>query len=166
MLKIEILVVGELQENCYIVTKNGKTLIVDPGDEAKRIIVACKDKNVVEILVTHYHFDHIGALEDVKKEFGLEENVRSGYFNYEVINTPGHKEDAKTFYFPEDNIMFCGDFIFKGTIGRCDLEGGNVSDMINSLKCISKYPDDTVIYPGHGDSTTLGVEKKFFNYYF
>lgn len=165
-MKIEVLIVGELQENCYIVTKNGKTLIVDPGDEADKIIAACKDKNVVEILVTHYHFDHIGALEEVKKEYGLEENVRCGYFNYEVIDTPGHKEDAKTFYFKEENVMFCGDFIFKGTIGRCDLEGGSVPDMINSLDYISKYPDETVLYPGHGDSTTLGEEKRLFKYYF
>ncbi len=165
-MKIDVLVVGELEENCYIVTMNGKSLIIDPGDDAKRIIAACKDKEVVEILVTHYHFDHIGALEEVKKEFGLEENTRSGYFEYDSIATPGHKADAKCYYFKKDRVMFCGDFIFKGSIGRCDLEGGSVEDMIKSLELISHYPDDIILYPGHGEVTTLGEEKKYFKYYF
>ena len=55
--------------------------------------------------------------------------------------------------------MFTGDFIFKGTIGRTDI-GGSDKDMIKSLKMIMPYPDDIKIYPGHGDSTTLGVEKQ------
>lgn len=165
-MKIDVLVVGELEENCYIVTMNGKSLIIDPGDDAKRIIAACKDKEVVEILVTHYHFDHIGALEEVKKEFGLEENIRSGYFEYDSIATPGHKADAKCYYFKKDRVMFCGDFIFKRSIGRCDLEGGSVEDMIKSLELISHYPDDIILYPGHGEVTTLGEEKKYFKYYF
>ena len=60
-MKIDILVVGSLQENCYVVTIGDNSFIVDPGDEAERIINACKDKNIKEILVTHHHFDHVGA---------------------------------------------------------------------------------------------------------
>ncbi len=60
-MKIDTLVVGSLQENCYVVTIGNNSFIVDPGDEAERIISACKDKNVKEILVTHHHFDHVGA---------------------------------------------------------------------------------------------------------
>ena len=67
------LIVGELHENCYIVTKNGKTLIVDPGDEANKIIDACKDLDVVEVLITHHHFDHIGALKTIEEKYGIKE---------------------------------------------------------------------------------------------
>ena len=66
---IETLVVGELQENCYVCTIGNNTFIVDPGDEVEKIIDACKKKNVKEILVTHYHFDHIGALDKLKEYF-------------------------------------------------------------------------------------------------
>lgn len=80
-------------------------------------------------------------------------------FNFKVIFTPGHSWDSKTYYFEEDKIMFTGDFIFKGTIGRTDL-GGSDKDMMKSLKMIMTYPDDIVIYPGHGEATNLGVEKQ------
>ena len=61
--------------------------------------------------------------------------------------------------------MFVGDFIFKDNIGRVDLPTGNYQEMIESINKIKKYDDDIVLYPGHGDSTTLGHEKKH-NYYF
>ena len=57
--------------------------------------------------------------------------------------------------------MFVGDFIFRGTIGRCDLEGGNIKDMKNSLNIIKKYDKDVKLYPGHGDITTIGYELEY-----
>lgn len=165
-MKVEKLVVGYLRENCYIGTIEDKSFIVDPGDEAKRIIDACKDKNIVEIFVTHNHFDHVGALEEVENYFGIKANTKSGLFDYEVIETPGHTSDSKTFYFKNENVMFVGDFIFFETIGRTDLETSNPYSMIKSLKNISKYPDYIVIYPGHGRETNLGYEKKRFKFYF
>lgn len=165
-MQIDTLVVGALQENCYIITKNNFSIIIDPGDEALKIIEACKNKNVKEILVTHNHFDHVGALKEVENYFKLKANNKSGYFDYEVIYNPGHSADSKTFYFKENKVMFCGDFIFYGTIGRTDLETGSDLDMIKSLKLIQKYPDEITLYPGHGPKTTLGDEKKRFNYYY
>lgn len=61
--------------------------------------------------------------------------------------------------------MFTGDFIFKNSIGRVDLLGGNINDMKKSLDKMKKYNDDIKIYPGHGDSTILGNEKNNFDYY-
>lgn len=165
-MQIEKLVVGELQENCYICTLGNFSFIVDPGSCADDIIDACKGKNVVEILVTHYHFDHVGALDEVKKYFNLEENVRSGKLNYEIIDTPGHTSDSKCFYFKDEKVIFSGDFLFCHSIGRCDLPTGSTFDMVKSLELISSYPDDLVVYPGHGISTSLGKEKKLFHYYF
>ena len=164
-MKIETLVVGMLQENCYIVTIGDNSFIVDPGDEADRIINACKGKNIKEILITHHHFDHVGALEKLEQYFGLKENVSSNLFNYEVIKTPGHTLDSVTYYFPNEKVMFTGDFIFFHTIGRTDLPTGSDEDMVNSLNIISKYPDDIEVYPGHGPKTNLGKEKNNFKYY-
>ena len=62
-------------------------------------------------------------------------------------------------YFENENCMFVGDFLFAGTIGRCDLETGNIEEMKKSLMKIKKYPN-VDIYPGHGDSTTLNHELK------
>ena len=87
-----------------------------------------------------------------EKEYNIDK------FNFEVIYTPGHKEDLITIYFKKEKVMFTGDFIFKGTIGRTDLVGSNHNDMLDSLNRISKYDKDIVIYPGHGHSTILGDE--------
>lgn len=164
-MEIEIVVVGELQANCYIVTKNNKTIIIDPGDDAKKIIDAAKDKNVVGILVTHHHFDHIMALKDIENYFQVKEALNIPGFNIEVIKTTGHTDDSVCYYFKDDKVLFSGDFIFYRTIGRTDLPTGSDKEMKHSLELISKYPDDLKVYPGHGISTILGEEKKYFKLY-
>ncbi len=165
-MKVERVAVGTLQANCYIVTIEENTIIIDPGDDADNIIKACEGKNIVEVLVTHNHFDHIGALKEIENKYKLKANQKSNMVDYEVINTPGHTSDSKSFYFSKYSTLFTGDFIFNNTIGRTDLETGNMLDMINSLKMISKYPDDIKVYPGHGNSTTLGNEKQNFKRYY
>ena len=164
-MKLETVVVGPLQENCYILTIEDKTYLIDPGDEENKIEEHLKDKNVIAILITHHHFDHIGALGYFENKYNLKHNTYKDD-NFEIIENPGHSEDSKTYYFKKLNIMFCGDFIFENSIGRMDLDGGSPKDMINSLDMISKYDDDIVLYPGHGDKTTLGKEKAHFKYYF
>ena len=153
-MQIERLVMGELQANCYIVTKNDKTIIIDPGDEANKIIDAVKDKNVVGILVTHHHFDHIGALKEIEDYFHLKESLNVTGFNYEIC-----------YYFKDDKVLFSGDFIFYKTIGRTDFPTGSDEKMHQSLELISKYPDNIKVYPGHGPSTILGDEKVYFRLY-
>ena len=162
-MNIKKIVVGELQENCYIVEKNNICLIIDPGDEPNKIINNI-DKKVVGILVTHNHFDHIGALQSLIDYYHIDINDHIEEFDYEIIDTKGHTMDSKTYYFPIEKIMFTGDFLFENSIGRTDLGGDNYL-MIESLNKISEYPDDIVIYPGHGDSSTLGREKENFSYY-
>ena len=163
---IKTIVVGDLEENCYILTKGNKCLVIDPGDEFSKINKELKGKEVVGCLVTHFHPDHIGALEDLVSTYDIEINKDfSEYFDYEVIETPGHTFDSRVFYFKKINTMFTGDFIFYHSIGRTDL-GGNDKDMQESLEMIKNYPDDTILYPGHGEPTTLGEEKKYFHYYY
>ena len=164
-MEIERLVVGLLEENCYIVTIKNKTIIIDPGDEAERIIKECQNKNIVGILITHHHEDHIGALKEIEEKFNVKETKKIKDFDYEIIETPGHTSDSLTYYFPQEKVMFTGDFLFKDSIGRYDLPTGSYFDIKDSLKKISNYPDDIIIYPGHGDRTTLGYEKDNFKYY-
>lgn len=164
-INLEKIVVGPLSENCYILTINEKTYLIDPGDEHYKIEEKLKDKTVASILVTHHHFDHIGALEYFENKYNLKHNNFNDS-NFEVIKCPGHSKDSISFYFKNLNIMFCGDFLFKNSIGRMDLEGGSVLKMQESLDMISKYDDDIILYPGHGPQTTLKDEKKHFKYYF
>lgn len=159
---IQTLKVGMLQTNCYILTLNNESLIIDPGDNYELIKQNIKGK-LIGILITHYHFDHVGALsyfKDIKTYdvYNLKEGTnRINNFTFEMIKTPGHKEDLISFLF--ENKLFCGDFIFEGSIGRCDLKGGNFTEMKNSIKKILKY-HNLIIYPGHGDTTTLEKERR------
>ena len=160
-MEINKVVVGMLETNCYILKKNNKCLVIYPGDEHDKIEKIIGNNEVVGVIITHYHFDHIGALNKFDETLILdrhnleEKEYNISNFKFDVIYTPGHKEDSITIYFKEDKIMFTGDFIFKGAIGRTDLKGGNDIDMINSLNKIDKYDKDIIIYPGHGDKTTL-----------
>lgn len=163
-MKINKVVVGDLETNCYILSKNNKVIVIDPGDYYDKIKNVIGDKEVVGVVVTHYHFDHIGALNNFDKRLILdisnlaEKEYNISDFKFKVIYTPGHKEDSITIYFEEEKIMFTGDFIFKGAIGRMDLPGGNYNSMLDSLNKIRKYDKDIIIYPGHGDSTILKEE--------
>lgn len=165
-MKVDRVIVGDLECNCYLIDINGKVLIVDPGDDALKIINKISNRDVVGIIVTHYHFDHIGALDEIINKYNVmvydinnlvEGKNKISDFNFCVIYTLGHKEDAITLYFEDEGIMFTGDFIFRNCVGRCDLPGGNPQDMIKSIEKIKEYKD-CLIYPGHGDSTTLGYE--------
>lgn len=160
-MKIEKVNVGYLKTNCYIISIDNNCLIIDPGDEYNKIKEVIKNKKVLGAIVTHYHFDHIGALNYFDKIYDYN-NLNEGInkideFTFEVIHTPGHTKDSICIYFNEENIMFVGDFLFNNGIGRTDL-GGSDLDMHNSLIKISRYQKDIKIYPGHGDMSILGKE--------
>lgn len=166
-MKIDVVKVGELECNCYILDINGRVLVIDPGDNGNKITSKIGSRLVVGIIITHYHFDHVGALDELVNKYNVivydRKNMREGFnkidnFVFDVIYTPGHKEDLITIYFKEDKIMFCGDFIFKDNIGRCDLPGGNIKEMYNSIDKIKKYDRNIIVYPGHGDNTSIGYE--------
>lgn len=166
-MNVECLVVGNLETNCYILTnQKNQALIIDPGDDVNRILCYCKNYTVVGILVTHHHFDHIGALRKLEEQYQLIHNTYSGKdFSYEVLSFPGHTADSVAYYFPKEKMMFVGDFLFYHSFGRTDL-GGNSKQMYDSLLKIQKYEDDILLYPGHGKSTILKEEKNLFSTYF
>ncbi len=79
-----------------------------------------------------------------------------------VKHTPGHTEGSVCFYFPHLQFLFSGDTLFAGSIGRTDLPGGNMEQLINSIrKELLTLDDDVVVYPGHGPSTTIGEERHY-----
>lgn len=172
-MKIKRIITGSLEENCYVLIDNNNCLVVDPGDNFELIKEEISNYNLIGILITHYHFDHIGALDNLLEyknveiyDFNLEEkeyNINN--FSFKIIKTPGHTSDSVTFYFENEKTMFTGDFVFKCSIGRTDLPTGNMLEMKKSLDKIKKYDKDIKIYPGHGDFTSLNFEIKN-NYYF
>ena len=164
-MKVEKVIVGKLECNCYILSIKDECIVIDPGADYLKIKDAINNKSVKAVLITHNHFDHIGALSNFDKNIvydfsNLEEKeYQFSKFKFKVIKTPGHTSDLLTYYFFNDRVMFTGDFLFNNSIGRTDFPNSSSYDMINSLNKISQYPDDTIIYPGHGDSSTLRIEK-------
>jgi len=168
-MEIKTVITGYLDENCYVLIKDGTCLVVDPGDDFLKIKEAVGECKVLGVLITHSHFDHIGALRNFltkksikifKRSNLLEKEYEIGDFKFKCIHTPGHSKDSVTFYFEEEKLMFIGDFIFKDDIGRVDLPGGSEADMKESISKIKAYPDDITLYPGHNEVTTLGYEKE------
>ena len=166
-MEIERVVVGPLDENCYILKKDKTCLVVDPGDDYSKIKEKIGDSKILAVLITHSHFDHVGALRHFltkrsikifKKSISPNGKYQIGDFRFEVIETPGHAKDQISFYFEDEKVMFDGDFIFKDSIGRLDLPGGSESEMKKSLQIIKEYPRDIILYPGHDDKTELGYE--------
>ena len=76
-----------------------------------------------------------------------------------VLDTPGHTPGGVCYYFAEDKILFSGDTLFAGSIGRTDFPGGDMPLLMQSLKLLAELPDDTSVVPGHGPATTIGYEK-------
>ena len=160
-----------------MIKNKNEGLIIDPGDEVDKILDMIEDTKILAILITHAHFDHIGALNDLLKVIDVpvyynnvnneiknvinvkEKKYNIGEFNFEVIFTPGHRNDSVCYYFYNDNFMVTGDFLFHLNIGRTDLEYGDYNEMIKSINKIKKYDDNIDIYPGHGIKTNLGFEK-------
>jgi hydroxyacylglutathione hydrolase len=80
---------------------------------------------------------------------------------FQVLSTPGHTQGHVVFYYQEQNVAFCGDLIFKNSIGRTDLKGGDQKQIIKSIReMILTMPDETRLLCGHGPDTTVGMERK------
>lgn len=102
------------------------------------------------------------SFKDVQiKPFQTGEIFNFGESQLEALFTPGHSAGHVTYYNRAEKYVCCGDVVFRGNIGRCDLEGGSYSVMLNTLKNVFvPLSDETIIYPGHGPETTIGYEKK------
>ena len=86
------------------------------------------------------------------------EDVKFGSHTFNIIRTPGHSPGSVSFYCAEENVLFTGDTLFKGSIGRTDFPGGSMFQIISSLRELAQLPDKTIVYPGHGPQTSIGFE--------
>lgn len=185
---IKIEPMGDYQTNCYIVSANGKDFIIDPGVNATSWVKQ-NVKNPVAIFNTHGHFDHVWSNAALQKElnvklycpqedaFMLQEDTFSLSMPLsvpDVLVKPDEEFDfdgvkVKFHFFSGhtpgcsaieiDGVLFSGDFIFNGSIGRTDLPYSSPLDMKQSLNKILSWEKDIDIYPGHGLKTTLSQEK-------
>ena len=90
------------------------------------------------------------------------EEVTIEGMTFKLIATPGHTQGSCCYYFEEANMLISGDTLFEESVGRTDLPTGSMSTLVRSVKDkLFELPDDVVVYPGHGDSTTIGHEKKY-----
>jgi glyoxylase-like metal-dependent hydrolase (beta-lactamase superfamily II) len=189
IMDIKIQPMGAYQTNCYIVTIDGKDLIIDPGVGATSWVKQ-NTTNPIAILNTHGHFDHVWSNQEVKDELNLPIYCPKGdAFMLEndpfSQGTPSSKADIivdgdETFDFDGIKVkfhlfaghtpgcsaieigdcLFTGDFIFNGSIGRVDFPYSEPADMKKSINRVLKWEKDYKIYPGHGPSTTLKKEKE------
>ncbi len=172
-MKVNSIKTGYLECNCYLLEKNNKYLLIDPGDDLEKIERFIKGKDIKGILITHSHFDHTASANDLKTRYNIPiydvNNLKEGInnidiFSFEVIKTFGHTMDSICFYFKDERVMFTGDFLFYHSIGRYDFPESNYQEMLKSIDRIKKYPQDITIYPGHGQKSSLKEEFKN-NYY-
>ena len=108
------------------------------------------------LLYNPFSNDPIPATVDILLKGG--EIIEVGSLKVEVIHTPGHTEGGCCFYLAEEGVIFTGDTLFAGNIGRTDLDGSNPSAMLKSLKKLFTLPKSVKVYPGHGYSTTIADE--------
>jgi len=187
---IRMVTVGMLSTNCFIAgdTKTGEAIIIDPGlghaSEAKNILQEIqRHKFKIKFIVnTHGHPDHISGNKMIKEATGspilihdsdaprlqnptadktLREGdlIEFGDVRLRVLHTPGHSEGSIALL-NADNV-FVGDTLFAGSIGRYDLPGGSLKELMNSIKKkLLTLPDYVKVYPGHGEVTTIGEERR------
>lgn len=107
-------------------------------------------------LINKTSFNHFNITKNL---FDGDIITLNGY-KIKCISTPGHTEGSLCFYFEDEKVLFSGDTLFFETYGRCDLYTGDFNKIKNSIcNTLFKLPDDTIVYPGHGETTSIGEEK-------
>ncbi len=198
-LQVTTFVNGTWRENCYILSNEaGDAIVIDPGSRAPEIIdmIDQAKYRVHGIVNTHGHFDHIGAVAELKERYAIpfylhsadESLVRRantyklvfdkgeflkipsvttdisslpahfhvGPFELSWTSTPGHTDGSV--FLQVDQILFSGDTLMQGAIGRTDLPGGNRALLPATMKTLQSFAADLTMYPGHGPVTTIGAE--------
>ncbi len=189
---IHTLPLGYLQTNCYIVSNGDRCISIDPGDEADRLLRFLEEKGLTleAILLTHGHFDHVGAVEtlatatgcevwihendfsesdrkmfpmadtDIPEILFFEEGDRLDFAGLDISVTETPGHTRGSVCFVIEDALFAGDTLFSGSIGRTDLAGGDISKMQASLARLKAMEGNYTVYPGHGPKTTLDREKR------
>lgn len=188
-MNILTLTLGPLATNCYLVWQDGRTdaVIVDPAANSRKITAALQEHGLTPVcfLLTHAHFDHIGALKpllaaapDARVYVGDQDKddpcdmaydlltytdtyqdgntVEAAGLSFRVLGTPGHTPGSVCLLCGE--ALFSGDTLFAGSYGRTDFKGGSMQDMYASLRKLAALPPQTRVLPGHGPESTIEDE--------
>jgi len=182
---------GAYQTNCYMIWGEGSAscVVIDPGYEAETVLEQARKqgKTIEAILLTHGHFDHVGAVRDIAAEtdckvyicpedlsmppqltagpvyythtYGEGDVLKPAGLSIRVIHTPGHTPGSVCLMV--EDTMFSGDTLFAGSCGRTDLPGGSYSTIRKSLSRLASFETNYWVRPGHGESTTLAEEKRY-----
>jgi hydroxyacylglutathione hydrolase len=199
---VERVIVGPFQENCYVIgdEDSGTGALIDPGDEAPRIALTVEriGLSISQIIVTHAHIDHVGAIAPLTDEFlcpvlmhgeaeamlqtapqqammmGMrfgkvpkvdrriadDKVLEVGNLRLRSLYTPGHAPGHLAFYAEEQAVVFSGDALFAGSVGRTDLPGGSMEVLMRSIsERLLTLPDATRVLSGHGPETTISRER-------
>ena len=182
---------GAYQTNCYIIWAEGSDscAVIDPGYEPDTILTRAGllGKKVEAILLTHGHFDHVGAVREIAAvtdckvylcadDLAMPHQFTAGDLYYtdtytegsiveaagltlKVLHTPGHTPGSICLLC--DGNLYAGDTLFQGSCGRTDLPGGDWAQILQSLRRLKELPDETKVFSGHGPSSTIGDEKQW-----
>lgn len=195
---------GDFMTNCYTVYNavTRDAVLVDPASNARFLnnILVNEQLNCVAILLTHGHYDHIGALPELMELVGHKVPIYASAEEEDVLNdprknlstmlsgqmvtvkpdillqddqeielldtklrcflVPGHTKGGMCYYFAENGILFSGDTLFARSIGRSDFPTGDGIKLVKSIKeKLMTLPDETIVYPGHNERTTIGKER-------
>jgi glyoxylase-like metal-dependent hydrolase (beta-lactamase superfamily II) len=194
--------VGPLETNCYhlVCEDSGESVLIDPGGIPHELFRPDRTLTLKAILLTHGHFDHIGAVREVAGRTGapvaihrldalmLEdpflngssffgpktdpirpdmlldggERIEFGGCALTVLPTPGHTMGSVSFLSEAESAVFAGDVLFRLSVGRWDLPGGDYQTLVRTIREVfSPMPDEMKVYPGHGELTTIGFERMY-----
>lgn len=202
--RIKTCVLGAVSTNCYLIyhDKTKQAVIVDPADNGPYLLNKCRELGITPaaVLLTHGHFDHILAAEEIRRAFqvkiyvGEEEegllkdpslNLSLAFtgkqmglkadclvrdqdvleligFRWKVLATPGHTVGSVCYWVEEEGVLISGDTLFAESLGRTDFPTSSTSAIVRSITdTLFALPDDTMVYSGHGDPTTIGHEKQY-----
>ena len=191
MMQVTRLPLGVYQTNCYIIYEENSAscCVLDPGGEAKKVLEFMSNRNLTldAILLTHGHFDHVGAVKELHEATGCKvylctedlsmpakwtagelfytdpygegDELDLAGLHIRVLHTPGHTPGSVCLIV--DDSIFSGDTLFASSCGRTDLPGGNGEVILASLRRLAELEEDYTVYPGHSASTKLSREKQY-----